>query len=197
MFSGPCEWARNPKLSASATATASPPPSAPCAALTASPTCPPASPAAPGRKALRPRRASLRSLTQVVYSGSKENGGIVIADCPVNCRWCKLFFFLELIRNALHSLIWEFKVRASQYFIVLSSAIARRAIKFNRGLFRRSDADCRLVCSIFKSHAGRIYLSSAAQKYHFYCHLTAVIAVCSISQSTSPSGLPSHVEKGK
>lgn len=109
-------------------------------------------------------------------------------------------FFLELIRNVFYSLIWEFKVKESQYFTVLSSAIARRAIKFSRDLFRRSDADCRLVSSIFKSHAERIYLSSAAQKCHFRCRLTAVTAVYFISQSTDhrvPSWPPFTCENRK
>ena len=58
---GRYEWERNQWLSASVTATAPPPPSAPSVAPTASPTCPPASPGAPVRESLRPHQTSLRS----------------------------------------------------------------------------------------------------------------------------------------
>lgn len=55
-------WVRNRKLSASATAAASPRPSALCAAPTRLPICQPASPVAPGQERLSPHRTFLRYL---------------------------------------------------------------------------------------------------------------------------------------
>lgn len=127
-LSGLCGWARNQKLSASVTATASPPPSALCAAPTVSPTCPPASPAAPEQKGPRPRRTSLRSLCydclMLGFTNNSFGGDGYLPDCTTE----KLLDGLQMMQ-AFHLTyytvlyIW-YKVKHEKVPIFHSSVIS-------------------------------------------------------------------------
>ncbi len=84
--------------------------------------------------------------------------------------------------DANFSFNFEIKAKESLDFVVLSSAITCWAVKFCWGNLR-SDADCRLASSIFKSQA-REFLSAQLHKISLHCFSTAAVTAVILFKCT-------------